>query len=471
MTKIEKIYSSKFLKLSFIILVSLITIFHRLDESPLGFDDAHYAQRAKELLKNRDFFYINPTFGDEILLDNKPPVVYWFLALSGWIFGFKNWSMRLSSGIFGFLSLIMMFFVVYYFTKNLEYSFWSTFILNFTQQFIYYSRSATPETIFNFFFWSSLFCFYTAIEKNKPLFIYLFGIFLGLAIMTRQVFGLMILIIIPVYLMVIKRINYLLNINFICALVVSMIISIPWHSVMVVKYGNSFVNNYFGVIINYSISREAHWYEYIKKIIESYWPWLPFLIFGFLNFKNINKEIKNFAILIFVSVFIYLFILHIPKFKAPQYLVVMYLPFSFISCYGLIKLDRNFILRKIFIILGILLPALWLFFPIIPDTLDSNEYKKLSESFNEIKSIGKEIFTLLNQEYWHFKNGLLFYLDKNVVGLKEADFIDSIVNTSSNFYILKWKDFKDLSEKYDFEKKIVIFSSQTESVVFMSKSY
>lgn len=65
----EWVFNEKVFEIVFLILVSLITIFHRLDESPLGYDDAHYAQRAKDMLKNRDFLYIKHKFGEEILLD------------------------------------------------------------------------------------------------------------------------------------------------------------------------------------------------------------------------------------------------------------------------------------------------------------------------------------------------------------------------------------------------------------------
>ncbi|MCS7231557.1 MAG: glycosyltransferase family 39 protein [Elusimicrobiota bacterium] len=463
----EWVFNEKVFKIVFLILVSLITIFHRLDESPLGYDDAHYAQRAKDMLKNRDFLYIKHKFGEEILLDNKPPMVYWFLSLSGKIFGFKNWSMRVVSGVFGFLTIIIFFLIINYFTRSFEFGFWSAFILNFTQQFIYYSRTATPEIIFNFFFWSAIFCFYIGVEKEKPIFIYLFGIFLGLAVMTRQVFGLMILVIIFGYLLLIKKTEFLLDKNFILAIFVSIIIFSPWHLYMIFRYGKNFINNYFGILARYSFSREADWYEYIKKIFETYWPWLPFLVIGIVKLKKLEPDLKKFLFLFLVSIIIYVGVLHIPKFKAAQYLVVMYIPFAVVSSFGLISVDKSFIIRKILIVLGVILPIIWLSFPVIPNTLDSNEYKELKKSFEAIKKIDKGIFTLSNSEYWHFKNGILFYLDKNIVGLEENELINSMIrNDSKNYYILKWKDFNEFTKKYILSEKLVIISSQTESVFF-----
>ncbi len=157
------IFVSKFhLKLIFLCLFSFITLFNRLNYSTIGYDDAFYAQRAKELLQNKDYFFIKSTYDYKIKFDNKPPIIYWLLAISGKLFGFKNWSMRLLPAFFGFLNILLTFFVVSKLCNDSNFGFLVGFILSFTQQFIYYSRSATPETVFclffGFLFFNSWFC-------------------------------------------------------------------------------------------------------------------------------------------------------------------------------------------------------------------------------------------------------------------------------------------------------------------------
>lgn len=73
--------------------------------------------------------------------------------------------------------------------------------------------------------------------------------------------------------------------------------------------------------------------------------------------------------------------------------------------------------------------------------------------------------------YWHFNNGLLYYLDKKVIGLKEDEFIDSLLNTNNNYYILKWKDFNYLVNNYAIDNKVIIISTQSESVFFTNKTH
>mgnify|MGYP001772864057 CR=1 FL=1 len=188
---VDKFYS----KLIFLCVLSFITMFNRLNYSPIGYDDAFYAQRSKELLYNKDYFFITPTYNYKIRFDNKPPIIYWFLALSGKLFGFENWSMRIFPALFGFVNVLFAFFIVSKFFNDSRFGFFVGFILNFTQQFIYYSRSATPETIFCLFFWLSLFSFIYVEKTKKYKYLLLTGTFIGLAIMTRQLFGFLIYII------------------------------------------------------------------------------------------------------------------------------------------------------------------------------------------------------------------------------------------------------------------------------------
>lgn len=110
-------------KLLFIITISFIAIFHRLNQSTLGFDDTFYSQRAKEMIHKSDWFFVNPTYAGKIYFDNKPPMLYWFLGLCGKTFGFKNWSMRLIPAIFGFFLVLFFYYNKIVFRYKLRVSF------------------------------------------------------------------------------------------------------------------------------------------------------------------------------------------------------------------------------------------------------------------------------------------------------------------------------------------------------------
>lgn len=75
-------------KILFLLIISSLTLFHRLSQSTLGYDDVFYAQCAKEMVGNSDWFFIRPTYAGKILFYNRLPMIYWFLRVSRKIFGF-----------------------------------------------------------------------------------------------------------------------------------------------------------------------------------------------------------------------------------------------------------------------------------------------------------------------------------------------------------------------------------------------
>ena len=450
-------------KLVFLIIISFLVLFHRLGESTLGYDDVYYAQRAKEMIHKKDWFYTNPTIGGQLSFDNKPPMLFWFLSLVGKLFNFNNWSMRLFPAIFGFLCILVMF----CFVSNLYgyyTGFISSFVLLFTQQFLYYSRSATMETMFSLFFFLALISFWNGYYYNKEKSFYLTGLFIGLAILTRQLSGLLIYAVIIVFLALVKDKKVLKQKSFYLGILLSFMISFPWHLYMVVKHGNKFVTEYFS-IVSRGITKSTNWYEYIRKILENYWPWLPFLVLGIYksikNMKTLSSDEQNKLMFIFSFTFVPLFILHILKFKAVQYLVPVYIPFAIIVGKTISDIDvkKNFLWSKIFVSLGVILTVLWLCFPIIPNTLDSSEFKDTIKLIPYIKNIPQEcnIYIIDDGEKWHYFNGLLFYADKKPVVLSKQEFVKKIFTGHPNeYFVLNKKSLNDsLLKSFVIKMKIV----------------
>ena len=459
-------------KLIFIAIISFLVLFHRLGESTLGYDDVHYSQRAKELVNKKDWFYTNPTIGGQRSFDNKPPMLFWFLSLSGKLFGFNNWSMRLFPSLFGFLCVLSTF----YFVSKL-YGYYigliSSYVLLFTQQFIYYSRSATMETIFSFFFFLALINFWNGYYYEKARNFYFTGLFVGLAILTRQLSGLLIYVIIIVFLILVKDKKVLKQKSFYLGVLLSFIISLPWHVYMVVKYGNSFITEYISIL-----SESTKWYEYIRKILENYWPWLPFLVLGiYKSIKNMRTlpfdEQKKLKFILSYTLVLF-FVFHILKRKAVQYLVPVYIPFAIIVGKTISEIDvkKNFLWSKIFVSLGIILTICWLCFPIIPNTLDSNEFKDTIKLVPYIKNLPQQskIYIIDDGEKWHYFNGLLFYADKKAIVLPRQEFVKKIfVGQTDEYFVLNKKSARDILLEINFINKIKVVKETKNSVLIIPK--
>jgi len=399
-----------------ITLLSFLLLLNRLNKAYLHFDACCFSQIAKEMVKNNSYMYY--TLGGELFFDPKPPLFIWALMMSGKIFGFHNFSMRLPSVIFGILSIVVMFIFI---SKlfGLYTGFFSSFILLFTQQFLYYSRSATMEILYSLLLFSAFLSFWYAYKYGYKIGYYLLGIFVGLAVMTRNIAGFIPYFIIFVYALIVKDFSMFKKIDFYVGIILSLLISLPWHVYMIVNFGERFIHSYFGVIFRYFLKEKKVWYEYIRKILENYWPWLPFLIIGIVDkVKKFKSEKQTFGSLMLVYIFVFFTIYQISKYKFPQYIVPLYYPFAIFSAQGLYKVDkvRKFIFSKIFISLGVIYTLLCVIFPILPNTLDSQEYKNLVHIFNKLKNEKEEIVYVLKNDphLWSYYHGIMFYADKKV---------------------------------------------------------
>jgi len=421
-----KILLKKEILLIFVIITSCCLLINRLDKSYLYLDDCCFSQIAKEMVKNNNYMFY--TIGSELFFDNKPPLFIWLLALSGKIFGFHNFSMRLPSAIFGILSVVTMFVFVSKFL-GLSVGFLSSFILLFTQQFLYYSRSATMEILYSLLLFLAFVSFWYGYKYGYRIGFILLGIFVGLAVMTRNIVGFIPYFIIFIYVLIIKDFSIFKKVEFYIGILLSLLISLPWHMYMVLNFGEKFVDPYFGVVLRYFLKEKKIWYEYIRKILENYWPWLPFLIVGIFNkIKNFKAEKQTFGSLMLIYVIVFFFIYQLAKYKFPQHIVPLYYPFAIFSAQGLVKIDsqKKFIFSKIFVALGILYCVLCIIFPILPNTLDSQEYKNLIPIFNKLKTVKEETVYILESDTnrWSYFNGIMFYTDKKVKVVPSKDRIN-----------------------------------------------
>ncbi|MCB4792718.1 MAG: glycosyltransferase family 39 protein [Elusimicrobia bacterium] len=297
----ENVAGNKRVLFVFLTIVSFFVIFHRLNEAYLGGDDCYYSEVSKEMARTGD--YLTPKYNYvKDFHTSKPPMLFWMNALSGKVFSFNNFAMRLPSAILGFIGVIsLMFFVSKY--LNFYTAFVSGLILTFTQQYLYHSRSAVTDGPFSVFFALSLMSFWVAKSRDKWQSYYLMGFFAGLAVMTRQIPGLFILAVIFAYIFLLKEFSILKNIHFYGGIILSFIVFMPWHIAVYLKYGNEFISQYFNVALmtafkGYPVEYSGNpslnpWYAYFQILINNYWPWLPFLVIGLYQFVKRFKENKS----------------------------------------------------------------------------------------------------------------------------------------------------------------------------------
>lgn len=112
-------------------------------------DEAIFTQTSVEMLESRN--YIAPTYNGEPRY-HKPPLIYWFQALSLNTFGTNSLiGARLPSALFSFASVLMFFLFLKNSTGQTRFALTASAILGLNLSWLVITRAATADAALNFF--------------------------------------------------------------------------------------------------------------------------------------------------------------------------------------------------------------------------------------------------------------------------------------------------------------------------------
>ncbi|MEA2020178.1 MAG: glycosyltransferase family 39 protein [Patescibacteria group bacterium] len=307
--------------LIFLVLFSGTFVFWFLWRNALiPWDEAIYAGVSREMVEGGDIFTLH--WNREPFFE-KPPLFFWLQAISFVYFDFKPFAARLSVALFGILGVVM----TYLFGKKLfsrRVGFFGSLFLATTIHWVAWSRTAMLDVpaavlilISLYFFWLA-FCEWKdpssqrsqgrVFPKYKNWI--LFGVFLGLTVLMKGIVAVIPLVVVIAFIVVfqiiqaavlrdkqrnfkflilnfqiVKKVigNWLLKIGnafplFLFTTLSFLIVAVPWHWLMIIKHGDSFVKEYFGyhVLERASESIEMHgrpfwWFNVVIRHWARYW--------------------------------------------------------------------------------------------------------------------------------------------------------------------------------------------------------
>lgn len=323
--------------------ISSLLIFVDLGSNHLiPYDEAIYAKVSQNILQSNDWLTLS--WRDNLPWFEKPPLYFWISALCLKYLPTPELAVRLPSAVFGLFTVLL----TYFFGKKLfgkMAGFVAGFCLLTTFHFLYYSRIGMLDVTCGFFITAALYAYYLSkegVRKVKPVFLLAAsGTFVGLAILTKGVIGLLPLAIVGTS----EALFYMLNrprrgvlsilaplARVVFIILVSAAIFLPWHLSMYQLHGQSFVGNYFGYHVLDRATMETeyktaqwHWYGVVLKVSMRLWfvALLPATLFVIYRLVKKHADKTKLAFILLWAIII-LAVFSISKSKLVWYIIPIY---------------------------------------------------------------------------------------------------------------------------------------------------
>ncbi len=345
--------------LSILILLNLcaITFFWRLGSIGLVDEtEPLFAEAARQMLETGN--WITPYFNGETRFD-KPPLVYWLMAIAYQVFGVNEWSVRLPSafsalGLTLFVFWVLMRFGVSPLNKSPEASQcqWGSFIgagtLALAPELIIWARVGVSDLLLTGCMGSALLCFFVGYIHSerigeKPFFsfgkpsVWYLGlyVFTACAVLAKGPVGFALtgLIIVAFLLYQGNLWTVFKEMRFLTGLVIFLILTTPWYVLVILENGQRYLDSFFGYhnfqrftdVVN---DHDAPWYFYFLVVLIGFAPlsvYLPIAIAHlqvwrrrFWSQQPRDKQLGIFAFFWFMIVFTFF---TIAVTKLPSYMI------------------------------------------------------------------------------------------------------------------------------------------------------
>ena len=294
-------FLSKRLLLIAAVIVAVLPYFVKLGSSSLwDSNEAFYAETPREMIEAGDF--INPTFNHQPRF-NKPPLVYWVVALFYKTFGVSEEVERLPIALAA-LVLIGTALLLGRAAFSSDAGLIAAIVLAATPRFLMFSRRIIIDVYLAMFMSLALLMFVLAElhPGRRKLYLSLMYVSVGLGILTKgPVAALLPAAAILIYLSVHRRLTVLRELMLPAGFLIIAAIVAPWYAAIYAEHGWHYIKSF---LLDDNISRYTQpvWgprrsiFFYIPVIAGDLLPWsvfLPLAIWLQLRFKLNRREELN----------------------------------------------------------------------------------------------------------------------------------------------------------------------------------
>lgn len=312
----------------FLFLLTLVVFFYGLGAYGL-FDNNEglYAEIAREMLERGN--YIIPTLNGAPYIE-KPPLLYWLLALSFKVFGVGEYSARFVPAAAGFVSV----WGVYIFMRRFESArpaFYAALMLSTSVGYIAFSHMIFFDVLLTCFLTLALLFYFEWWRTERTQHLIFFYVFMAASVMTKGGVALVLVGITLIafwglerrgWMHVLKTFNPL-------GIVVFLVLVVPWHVLASLEDSNFlhfyFVNEHVYRFLDIREPRDYYrgpWYYYMHRLALYLIPWLPLVGFRTRQ-KNAHFEQRTLKRFLWCWIIVFFCFFSLSKAKANYYVVTL----------------------------------------------------------------------------------------------------------------------------------------------------
>lgn len=345
-----------------------------------GYDDAYYAQVAKDILRTGDWLNVRSN-GYQAL--EHPPLFVWMQAALFTVAGMSDFLAKLPSALCGLGVILLTPWVARKLLGDDLRALLSMFIMAATPYFIKYAARGMTDVPFTFFTLAAIACW--LLTEEDPRWYLATGLCTAACLMTRGIVGLGLPAIFAIHAWIARR--KVPGTYAAAALLLSFAPLLGWFAELYIVHGERLFIQY-KAWLDLKLAGESlpGWRrftgvpEYLWMLTKSYWPWLPFLAIGLVEVVRGRDRRQNLLTVWAVVMFL---MCAAAGSRILRYMLPAYPAFSLFAAIGLAKVVPERFVIKGFQILTPLLgvavlaiairpPVTWHAQEIVPIALAAN---------------------------------------------------------------------------------------------------
>lgn len=417
-----------------------LIICFRLGEGSIGdYDEAAYAQIAREILRTNDW---NTLRWNGVEFFDKPPVCMWLTAIAYKIFGVNEFAARFLAALSGIGAVILTCLLGKELFSSWAVGLGAALILLTPSQnlhshgynFVSLARVGMLDMPLIFLILSSLSLAW--LSQRKPRCLIWLGIPLGLGVMVKSIAGFLAYFIVFTFFVfaVSRRVWWRRELGL--GLLISALIITPWHLSQLLIWGRRFFDSYMvQLTIGYVTGEEGHLRDpffYLRSLMHGFSFWSIVVAIAFVYTAYCSIRFRDPArVLMLCWVAIPFFFFNISRSKIGWYIIPIYPALAILTAQAIVAILGK---RAGFL----LILALWLFLaPKLPAVGDFNpDVKDVVLYSNYVMGPQDKLVNYWPGSYW-IRPAVAFYSNRYLTFVNDKGKLLQLLSTGDeSYYIL-----------------------------------